>query len=199
MKPTTKMLVMNHAKEKEHERERPYAGRRDYDYEWRNGNRYDDDRYERINGYGRERYGTARQDSRRRNAMWDDDGIEPGKYSGRHVNRGLTSDSDNGDTPFTMDMAEIWMKSLTNEDGSRGPHWTLEQAKQLQTQKNIDCDPAEFWAALNMIYSDYFKAAKKFGVGGNVDFYAEMAKAFLDDKDAREDKMSRYFAYIIQH
>lgn len=191
MKPTTKMLVMNHAKEKEHERERPYGERHDYDR----------DRYARANGYGRERSSAERYEPRRKSATWDDDydEMEPGRYDARRIHRGSTADSDNGDAPFTMDMAEIWMKGLTNEDGSRGPHWTLEQAKQLQTQKNIDCDPVEFWAALNMIYSDYFKAAKKFGVGGNVDFYAEMAKAFLDDKDAREDKMSRYFAYIIQH
>ena len=105
----------------------------------------------------------------------------------------------NGYMPLTMDMADMWMKGMTNEDGSKGAHWTIEQTKQLQAQKHIDCDPVEFWAAMNMIYSDYFKAAKKFGVGNNIDFYVDMAKAFLDDKDAREDKIGRYFAYIVQH
>lgn len=93
----------------------------------------------------------------------------------------------------------MWMKGATNEDGSRGPHWTMEQTKQLQAQKNISCDPIEFWAAMNMIYSDYYKVAKKHGIGSSIDFYADMAKAFIDDKDARPDKMSRYFAYIVQH
>ena len=104
-----------------------------------------------------------------------------------------------GYMPFTKDMADMWMKSATNEDGSRGPHWTMEQTKQIQAQKHIDCDPIEFNAAMNMIYSDYYKVAKKHGVGSNIDFYADMAKAFIDDKDARPDKMGRYFAYIVQH
>lgn len=104
-----------------------------------------------------------------------------------------------GYMPFTKDMAEMWMKGATNEDGSHGPHWTMEQTKQLQAQKNISCDPIEFWAAMNMIYSDYYKVAKKHGIGSSIDFYADMAKAFIDDKDARSDKMGRYFAYIVQH
>lgn len=199
MKPTTKMLVMTHAKEKEHEREKPYDERHDYDRDKRSGAHYDSDRYARADGYSKEHYDTERYEPRRKSAMWDDDEMESGRYASHRTNRGLTSGSTDGDMPFTMDMAEMWMKGLTNEDGSKGPHWTLEQTKQLQAQKHIDCDLAEFWAALNAMYSDYFKVAKKHGIGSNIDFYVDMAKAFLDDKDAREDKIGRYFAYIIQH
>lgn len=31
-----------------------------------------------------------------------------------------------------------------------------------------------------------------------LDFYADMAKAFLDDKDAPEDKLVRYYVYIAE-
>ena len=55
-----------------------------------------------------------------------------------------------------------------------------------------------FWVALNMIYSDYVKVAKKFGVGDKIDFYVDMAKAFLDDKDAGPDKLARYYKYIVR-
>ncbi len=85
-----------------------------------------------------------------------------------------------------------------SEDGTKGPHWSFEQAKQVMAQRGIECDPAEFWAALNMIYSDYVKVAKKFNVGSNIDFYVDMAKAFLDDKDAGPDKLAKYYQYVVR-
>lgn len=87
---------------------------------------------------------------------------------------------------------------MENEDGTKGPHWSFEQAKQVMAQRGIECDPAEFWAALNMIYSDYVKVAKKFNVGSNIDFYVDMAKAFLDDKDAGPDKLAKYYQYVVR-
>lgn len=104
-----------------------------------------------------------------------------------------------GGMPFSREMADMWASGMENEDGSHGPHWTLEQTRQMQTKHNIQCDPIEFWAAMNMVYSDYVKVARKHGVGNNMAFYADMAKAFLDDKDAQPDKLARYFAFIVQH
>ena len=40
--------------------------------------------------------------------------------------------------------AKKWLDHMENEDGSKGPHWTFEQAKQLMEQKKLDCDPVEF-------------------------------------------------------
>ena len=49
-----------------------------------------------------------------------------------------------------------------------------------------------------MMYFDYCKTFKKFGVGDKLDFYIEMSKAFLDDKDAQPDKLTRYFKCIAE-
>lgn len=100
--------------------------------------------------------------------------------------------------PFSIETAKEWTKGMKNEDGTSGPHWTVEQAKQVMAQRGIECDPAEFWVALNMIYSDYVKVAKKFNVGSNIDFYVDMAKAFLDDKDAGPDKLAKYYQYVVR-
>lgn len=35
-------------------------------------------------------------------------------------------------------------------------------------------------------------------VGDKIDFYADMAKSFLCDKDAPEDKLARYYEYIVR-
>lgn len=73
----------------------------------------------------------------------------------------------------------------------------MEQAKGLKDRLNLELDPVEFFAALNMMYSDYCEAAKKFGVD-NAEFYACLAKAFLKDKDAYPDKLGRYYEYIVE-
>lgn len=98
---------------------------------------------------------------------------------------------------FPRHMADEWTKAMKNEDGTTGPHWTFEQAKQLMAGKGYNFDPVEFWAALNMMYSDYCKVAKKHNVN-TVDFYAGLAEAFLRDKDAGEGKLRKYYEYVVK-
>lgn len=99
------------------------------------------------------------------------------------------------DMELTEDMAHEWMDSLHNEDGTTGPHWTMEQVKQVMSQRNIKKDPVEFWAIMNALYADYCGVLKKHGVN-KMDFYLDMATAWLDDKDAQHGKAARYFHYI---
>ena len=84
---------------------------------------------------------------------------------------------------------------MQNEDGTSGPHWSMEQTEQARKQRGIDCDPLEFYVTMNMMYSDYCKAAEKVNAS-SVDFYAYMARAFLEDKDAQPDKLERYYRCI---
>lgn len=103
---------------------------------------------------------------------------------------------------FDRQMAEEWAAGMENEDGTTGPHWSLEQAKQVMAQKEIGGSPLAFYLALNMMYSDYCKVAKKLGVN-TVDFYACMADAFLNDKDAvgggGPEKLAAYYNAVVQH
>lgn len=98
---------------------------------------------------------------------------------------------------LSADDAKSWVSGMSNEDGSYGARWTMEQTKQVQEQRGIDCDPMHFWVSMNMMYSDYCAAAKKLGVD-NPDFYAEMAKAFLHDKDAAPGKLVNYYHAIVR-
>lgn len=102
--------------------------------------------------------------------------------------------------PMKMDhnMAERWTKKMKNADGSTGAHWTMEQVKSVMAQHQVSgFQPAEFWAVMNSLYSDYCKVAKKFGVD-RPDFYMELAKAWLNDEDAVDDKAAAYFEYIVK-
>lgn len=107
--------------------------------------------------------------------------------------------SGNGYMPFTREMAEEWTSHMENEDGSKGPHWSLEQTKQVQAQRGIECDPIEFWVAMNAEYSDRSAVNKKHNVN-TIDFYADSAVAFwLKDRDAVQDKLAAYYEYVVKH
>ena len=88
-----------------------------------------------------------------------------------------------GDKKLTHEMAEEWMAGLQNEDGSRGPKWSLEETKRVMKQKGIEGDPVTFWVAMNALYSDYCNVLKKHGAN-TVDMYADLACAWIMDKDA---------------
>ena len=99
---------------------------------------------------------------------------------------------------LTRSMAVEWTRDMKNSDGTHGPHWNMEQVQQVMEQREIDCDPVKFFAVLNAVYSDYSAVAKKHGVN-KMDFYADLAKAWLEDDDAMEDKAGKYFRYIVKH
>lgn len=101
-------------------------------------------------------------------------------------------------TKLTREMADEWMKGLQNEDGTKGPHWTFEQVKQVMAQKGVQAEPVEFWAVLNAVYADYCKVFKKYGLGDKLDAYVDMAKAFIDDKDASDGKVVKYFESVVK-
>lgn len=59
----------------------------------------------------------------------------------------------------------------------------------------------KFWAlyaVMNAMYSDYYEVAKKYNVA-TPEFFADMARAFIDDKDAAPGKAERYYEYIVKH
>lgn len=102
------------------------------------------------------------------------------------------------DMKLTPELAKEWTARMKNGDGTTGAHWPMEQVKQLMQQRGINADPAEFFAILNSVYSDYYTVAKKHNVH-NIDFYIDIAKAWLDDKDAVPDKAAAYYEYVVKH
>ena len=100
--------------------------------------------------------------------------------------------------PMTKEMAQEWTRGMKNEDGTKGPHWTFEQTKQVMKQKGIECDsPESFWAVMNALYSDYCAVFKKHGVN-SMDMYVDLACAWLNDKDAVKNKAAAYYEHIVK-
>ena len=100
---------------------------------------------------------------------------------------------------LTAAMAEEWMQNLHNEDGSHGPHWSMDDVKRLMQQKGLQADPMRLWVAMNAEYSDMVTVARKHGVD-KPEYYLDSAMArWLNDKDAVEDKEAAYFMYVVKH
>lgn len=100
---------------------------------------------------------------------------------------------------FTREDAETWAAKMQNADGTSGPHWTMEQTSAVADASGAGNDIPHwvFGVTMNMMYSDYYDVARKFGV--NVpEFYAELARAFLMDKDGPgpEEKLCAYYRCI---
>ena len=104
---------------------------------------------------------------------------------------------------FSHKDMETWKSMMRNEDGSRGEHFRPEQVKHACKQAGIDCEEFGedvFCLAMNMMYSDYCKVAKKYGVD-HPEYYADLAKAFLRDKDfdgKPEEKLYLYYKAIVE-
>lgn len=103
---------------------------------------------------------------------------------------------------FDRETAEHWVRSMRNEDKAHpvGGKWSHEMLKPLAQKYGIPTDGAKFWefyAMTNAMYSDYGEVAKKFGIT-SPEFYACMAKAWMDDKDAEPDKTALYYEYIVR-
>ena len=91
-------------------------------------------------------------------------------------------------TPWKYDCA---VSKLVNQDGTKGPHWTVSDAVSVARNKGlqfIGYNEYDFAYVMNMLYSDYYGA-----VSDSIDTYFKMAKAFLEDKDAPDGKAYLYY------
>lgn len=144
-------------------------------------------------------YGCDYERERRRSDRDADD------YRPRHKSRMDYRDDDDSDYTRSMPTnhksfdGKAWVNDMRNDDGTTGAHWTREQTESVRKSRGIDCDPETFWIAVNMMYSDYHNVMQKFGVD-RAEVYAELAKAFLCDKDSKQgmDKLRAYWEYVVE-
>lgn len=89
---------------------------------------------------------------------------------------------------LTEDMAKHWVECMQNKDGTIGPHWTMEQTNQYAGRHHH----ADFYAVLNMMYSDYYSS------NFSTDTYVELAHNWLDDVDVPEGKTLKYYMRVVK-
>lgn len=102
---------------------------------------------------------------------------------------------------FNEEHARKAVSKMENEDGSRGQHWSIEETTSLANQHGISLNNRfnryDWYVALNMVYSDYYKVIVGISNSNNTKHFVEFAKAWLADKDIDEGKMWYYYIYVM--
>lgn len=103
---------------------------------------------------------------------------------------------------FTEECAHKAVKHMQNEDGTTGPRWSVEEAERVATQYGVNLKSEKFnkydwFVALNMIRSDFYRAVVNMTGSDNVKHFVELTKAWLNDKDIEAGKMWFYFKYVM--
>lgn len=94
---------------------------------------------------------------------------------------------------LTHEQIKTWVNEMFNEKSS-GAKWTMQETTKVATEMAIPMkiiDAHDWWAAMNMIYSDMYDVAVMFNVD-NTKFYAECAKKFLFDVDTESPRGNLY-------
>lgn len=102
---------------------------------------------------------------------------------------------------FNDEHARKAVSKMENEDGTRGQHWSLEETTALANQYGIRLDEKinkyDWYVALNMVYSDYYRVVVSMTGSNNTKYFVELAKAWIHDKDIDEGKMWFYYIYVM--
>lgn len=100
---------------------------------------------------------------------------------------------------LTLPTVTGWVDEMEDAEGVKGGKYTWHQAQQYAMNKGITGQQRqlEFYWAMNAMYADYHEAGKKFGVD-KPEFYACLAKLFIEDPDAVEDKVEKYVKHIVK-
>lgn len=103
---------------------------------------------------------------------------------------------------LSQEDAERWCSEMKNEDPAKpkGAKWTPDQVKPIATKYGVQPESDRFWelwAIINAMYSDYYVVAKKYNVL-SIDYFADLAMAFINDKDSVKNKASVYYECIFE-
>ena len=74
-----------------------------------------------------------------------------------------------------------------------GEHWSFETVKKFVEDKGVYNKCIQYYLVMNMVYNDYYDVATNFGHQTDVEFYYELAHAFINDEDGKKVKVERYF------
>ena len=103
---------------------------------------------------------------------------------------------------FNEECAKEAVAHMINEDGTNGPHWTVEETTSAANQYGINLTSGKYnkwdwYVAMNMIYSDFYKALVSITGSASTKHFVELTKAWLCDKDIAEGKMWHYYTRIM--
>jgi len=73
-----------------------------------------------------------------------------------------------------------------------GQKWTIEETQEMQRQYGLNnVNPIDFYIVVNSAFNDYYDIFNE-----NIEMYVRFTTDFINDEDAREDKVFTYFTTI---
>ena len=85
--------------------------------------------------------------------------------------------------------AKDWVKSME----PIGMHWTIDETINAMQKMGYNLDRLEFFIVANMMYNDHYEIVKE-----NEEMALRLAKDWLSDTDAKENKLYEYWKYVIK-
>ena len=89
---------------------------------------------------------------------------------------------------FDEEMAEDIIRKMK----PYGMKFSIEDSRQIQNDFGLDnINTIDFWIVINSAYNDYWDIFED-----NVEMYARYVRDFIEDEDAKQDKVFTYFTTI---
>jgi hypothetical protein len=76
-----------------------------------------------------------------------------------------------------------------------GEMWSIDTTNKVKSQYGINASDYDFYIVLNSLANDYGKIIST----EDVETYVKMANAFINDVDAKENKVWRYYTTIVEN
>lgn len=94
---------------------------------------------------------------------------------------------------FNEECALKAVSKMENEDGSRGEHWSLEETTSIANQYGINLkgekyNKYDWYVALNMIRSDYYRAVVTMTSSDHIKYFAKKEAASKYDEEMEKCK-----------
>ncbi|MBR5303429.1 MAG: hypothetical protein IKU37_01215 [Candidatus Gastranaerophilales bacterium] len=89
---------------------------------------------------------------------------------------------------FNEDMAH----EIVEDMKPLGEYWDMKTTTSVKNQYSINVDDCTFYVVMNSLVNDYHDAINP----EEVETYVKMAYAFINDEDAKRDKVWKYFTTI---
>ena len=90
---------------------------------------------------------------------------------------------------ISEDMADKWVKEMKPV----GIHWTMEETTNAMNNLGYSFNEIDFYVVANMMYNDYYNLVKE-----DETLALKLASDWLNDEDAKEDKLYCYWKHVIK-
>ena len=86
-------------------------------------------------------------------------------------------------------------EEIVNKMRPYGKRWSIEETRQMQEQRGLsNISDVDFFIVINSAYNDYQNL-----FGDNIEDYVRFTMDFIQDEDAKQDKVFNYFTQIVEN